>query len=219
MTRTSWPRHCLPVRPVSNRSDTSSLQAPGAFCDYVWVYLLCKYCKNGVLTYRTMKYALVLHVGLCYYFIYYTAQIQLCVSAPGTRRTIGKASDLQARRCRFYPRWTAKKFLWLRYAALCYHYCSNLLLQLPLLHPFNGLFSRTTWVSRYQKGKTSLDLNEARNDGVLGWQWHQLDNMQTVCTSLSRSRQITTATPHQFLTGQMLFLTPNQQCQNTECIL
>jgi len=23
--------------------------------------------------------------------------------------------------------------------------------------PFNGLFSRTTWVSRYQKGKTNLD--------------------------------------------------------------
>ena len=29
-------------------------------------------------------------------------------------------------------------------------------------------FSRTTWVHRYQKGKTSLDLNEARDDGVLG---------------------------------------------------
>ena len=42
-------------------------------------------------------------------------------------------------------------------------------LVLLLLHPFNGLFSRTTWVSRYQKGKTSLDLNEARDDGVLGW--------------------------------------------------
>jgi len=56
--------------------------------------------------------------------------------------------------------------------------------QLPLLHPFNGLFSRTTWVSRYQKGKTSLDLNEARGDGVLGWQWHQLDHMQTICISL-----------------------------------
>jgi len=39
---------------------------------------------------------------------------------------------------------------------------------LLLLHPFNGLFSRTTWVSRYQKGKTSLDLNEARNGEVLG---------------------------------------------------
>jgi len=37
---------------------------------------------------------------------------------------------------------------------------------LPRLHPFNGLFSRTTWVSCYQKGKTSLDLNEAEDGGV-----------------------------------------------------
>jgi len=36
-----------------------------------------------------------------------------------------------------------------------------------LLHPFNGLFSRTTRVSQYQKGKTSLDLNEARVMGFL----------------------------------------------------
>ena len=35
------------------------------------------------------------------------------------------------------------------------------------LHAFNGLFSRTTWVSRYQKCKTSLDLNEARDDEVM----------------------------------------------------
>jgi len=41
-------------------------------------------------------------------------------------------------------------------------------LPLLLLHPFNGLFSRTTWVSWNQKGKTSLDLNEAREDWVLG---------------------------------------------------
>ena len=34
------------------------------------------------------------------------------------------------------------------------------------LHPFNGLFSRTTWVSRHQKGKTGLDLNGARYGGV-----------------------------------------------------
>ena len=39
------------------------------------------------------------------------------------------------------------------------------------------------WVSQYQKSRTSLDLNEARDDGFLGWQWHQLDHMQTVCTS------------------------------------
>ena len=45
-----------------------------------------------------------------------------------------------------------------------------------------GPLSRTTWVSRYQKVETSLDLSEARDDGVLGWQWHQLDHMQTICT-------------------------------------
>jgi len=31
---------------------------------------------------------------------------------------------------------------------------------------FNGFFSRTTWVSRHQKGKTILDFNEVRDDGV-----------------------------------------------------
>jgi len=48
-----------------------------------------------------------------------------------------------------------------------------------LLHPFNGLFPKTTLVSRYQKGKSSLDLNEARDRE---WQWHQLDHKQTICT-------------------------------------
>ena len=47
---------------------------------------------------------------------------------------------------------------------------------------FNDFFFRTTCVSRYQKGKTCLD--EARDDGVLGWQWHQLHHMQIICTSL-----------------------------------
>ena len=36
--------------------------------------------------------------------------------------------------------------------------------ELLLLHPLNGPFSRTTWVSQCQKGKTSLDSNEARVD-------------------------------------------------------
>ena len=47
-------------------------------------------------------------------------------------------------------------------------------------HPFNGPFSRTTRVSRYQKGKTNLNFTEARDSE---WQWHQLGHMQ-VCTSL-----------------------------------
>jgi len=45
------------------------------------------------------------------------------------------------------------------------HLLFYLLVLLLLLHPFNGLFSGTAWVSRYQKGKTSLDLNEAEYDG------------------------------------------------------
>ena len=47
-------------------------------------------------------------------------------------------------------------------------------------HPFNGPFSGTTQVSRYQKGKTNLDFTEAKDSE---WQWHQLGQMQ-VCTSL-----------------------------------
>jgi len=87
-------------------------------------------------------------------------------------------------------------------------------LLLPLLHTFNGLFSRTIWVSRHQKGKTILDSNQARDGGVLGWQWHQLDHMQTICTC---SRQITTSTPHHSIfTDRMLFPMPNQLCQSIE---
>jgi len=37
------------------------------------------------------------------------------------------------------------------------------LLLILLLQPFNGLFSRTTWVSRYQKGTTNLDFTGARD--------------------------------------------------------
>jgi len=74
--------------------------------------------------------------------------------------------------------------------------------------------TRTTWVSWYQKGKTSLDLNEARYDGVLGWQWHQLDRMQTICSSLQTDNHTNTSSLN--FTGRMLFLTLNQQCQSTD---
>jgi len=42
-------------------------------------------------------------------------------------------------------------------------------------HTFTGPLSRTTRLSRYQKGKTSLDFTEARDSE---WQWHQLGHMQ-----------------------------------------
>ena len=49
---------------------------------------------------------------------------------------------------------------------------------LTYIHPLNVPLSGTTRVSRYQNGKTNLDLIEARDK------------------SASRSRQITTPTPH-----------------------
>jgi len=48
------------------------------------------------------------------------------------------------------------------------------------LQPFNGLFS-------------SLDLNEARNDGVLGRHWHQLDHMQTIYTMVQTDNHTNTS--------------------------
>ena len=55
-------------------------------------------------------------------------------------------------------------------------------------HPFNGPFSRTTRVGRYQKGKTNLDFTAARDSE---WQWHQLGRVQ-VCTSLQTDNHAST---------------------------
>jgi len=60
--------------------------------------------------------------------------------------------------------------------------------QLPHLTRLTALFSRTTWVSRYQKGETNLDCTEARDSE---WQWHQLGHMQ-VCTSLPTDNHAST---------------------------
>ena len=55
-------------------------------------------------------------------------------------------------------------------------------------HPLNDPSSRTTRVSRYQKGKTNLDFTEARDSE---WQWHQLDHRQ-VCTLLQTDNHSST---------------------------
>jgi len=78
-------------------------------------------------------------------------------------------------------------------------------------HPFNGPFSGTTQVSRYQKGKTNLDFTEERDSE---WQLHRLGHMQ-VCTSLQTDNHASTP-PLSFFTGRMPFLPPNQQRQSTE---
>jgi len=44
----------------------------------------------------------------------------------------------------------------------------------------------------------------------MGWQWHQLDHIQIICTSLQTDNHSST------ITGWILFLTPIQQCQSTK---
>jgi len=44
-------------------------------------------------------------------------------------------------------------------------------------------------------------------------QWHQLDHMQTICTSLHTDNHTNTSLG---FSGRMLFLPPNQQRQSTE---
>jgi len=61
---------------------------------------------------------------------------------------------------------------------------------LLLLHPFDGLFSRTTWVSRHQKDKPFWILMEQE---MMGWQWHQLDHMQITCTLIQTDNHASTS--------------------------
>jgi len=68
-------------------------------------------------------------------------------------------------------------------------YWFNLIPLITTTHTrFNGPFSWTTRVSRYQKGKTNLDFTEARDSE---WPWHQLGHMQ-VCTSFQTDNHAST---------------------------
>jgi len=75
----------------------------------------------------------------------------------------------------------------------------------------HGLFSRTTWVSRHQKGQTNLDFNQAREDAVAVASAGPYANHLT-------DKHVSTSPLKNFFTSQMLFLTSNQQCQSTEGI-
>ena len=66
-----------------------------------------------------------------------------------------------------------------------------------------ALYSGTTRVSQYQKGKTNLDFTEARDSE---WQWHQLGHMQ-VCTSLQTDNHAGTP-PLSFLQAGCSFCRP-----------
>ena len=51
-------------------------------------------------------------------------------------------------------------------------------------------FSRTPWASRHQKGKPFWILLEQE---MMEWQWHQLDHMQIICTSLQTNNHASTS--------------------------
>ena len=50
---------------------------------------------------------------------------------------------------------------------------------------------------------------------MMRWQWHPLDHMQIIGTSLQTDNHTTTS-PLSFFTAWMPFLPPNQQHQSTE---
>jgi len=52
-----------------------------------------------------------------------------------------------------------------------------------------AFFSRTTWVSRHQKGKPFWILLKQE---MMGWQWHQLGHMQIICTTLKTDNHAST---------------------------
>jgi len=84
-------------------------------------------------------------------------------------------------------------------------------------HPFNSLFFRTTWVSRHRTRKVKPIWILMKQE-ITGWQWHQLYHMQIISTLLQTDNHASTSSLI-FFTGQMLFLTLNQDCQITECYL
>jgi len=53
-----------------------------------------------------------------------------------------------------------------------------------------AFFSRTTWVSQHQKGKPFWILLEQE---MMRWQWHQLDYLQIICTSLQTDNHASTS--------------------------
>ena len=107
--------------------------------------------------------------------------------------TVASLVICQLHRCRRRYRWrhlpvsnhTATPLLQSQHHRLVYSTTPNN----THTQPFNGPLSRTTQVSRYQKGKANLDFAEARDSEWQCISW-------AICKSAPRSRQTTTPAPH-----------------------
>jgi len=52
---------------------------------------------------------------------------------------------------------------------------------------------------------------------MTGWQWHQADHVQIMCTSLQTDNDASTSSVDFLQTG--CFLMPSRQCQSTEDVV
>jgi len=91
----------------------------------------------------------------------------------------------------------------------CWHSFDRMTLH-HTLHQFNGHFSRTTWVSRHQKGITNLDLLQQETVSNSGISW-------AICKSAPWPRQMTMPAPTtQFLEAGCPSCRPTNSVKDTE---
>ena len=81
--------------------------------------------------------------------------------------------------------WNYYYYYYYYYCYYYYYYCYYYYYYIRLM----AFFSRTTWVSRHQKGKPFQILLQQE---MMGWQWHQLDHMQIICTLLQTDDHVST---------------------------
>jgi len=76
-------------------------------------------------------------------------------------------------------------------------------------------------LQRFECDNATLNINVYNNNTkkIMGWQWHQQDHTQIICTLLPTDKITSTSSVKVFFTGWLLFLMPNQQCQSTEGII
>jgi len=87
-------------------------------------------------------------------------------------RTFARSSTNNTPNCSTLVPWILMFLLWLLHnKAIQYKFLSWIVFKLHTHTRLMALFSGTTLVSQYQKGKTNLDFAEARDSE---WQWHCL---------------------------------------------
>ena len=111
--------------------------------------------------------------------------------------------------------------LFVHYTTILCYCCAQNALVLILLHYYYyyiclmDFFSSKTWVSRHQKGKPFWILLKREK---MGWQWHQLDHMQIICTSLQINNHDSTS-PFSFLQAGCLSCRPTNSVKALKALL